>query len=156
MIIYLAELSHTGRGRSPNVVPLAAGYLAAFAKKHFSHLRITIFRDPNLLLWAIESKKPDIVGFCVHLWSERVSNFCAMRIKQISKNTTVVAGGPSVEDRDPELVKFLRFNANYDVCIPNEGEVSFLRLIEHVAAYGEVIKIQSLMDVQPYLLMVIC
>lgn len=140
MIIYIAELSHTGMVRSPNVVPLAAGYLAAFAKKHFPHLNTKIFRDPNLLLRAIESKRPDIVGFSVHLWSERLSNFCAMRIKEISKNITVVAGGPSVDDQDSELLNFMRLNPYYDVCIPNEGEMAFLSLIEHVAAYGEVMK----------------
>ncbi len=140
MKIYLAELSHTGRGRSPNVVPLAAGYLAAFAKKYLPDLQIEIFRDPNLLLRAIDSEKPDIVGFSVHLWSERLSDFCARRIKQISQNTIIVAGGPSVDDHDPELVRFLRLNPHYDICIPNEGEVSFLRLIEHVAAYGELKK----------------
>lgn len=140
MIIYIAELSHTGKGLSPNVVPLAAGYLAAFAKKYFPDLDIAIFRDPDLLLRAIESKKPDIVGFSVHLWSERLSSFCAQRVKEISRNTTVVAGGSSVDDIEPELLKFMRLNPYYDACIPNEGEIAFLRLIEHVAAYGKVMK----------------
>lgn len=140
MLIYLAELSHTGRGRSPNVVPLAAGYLAAFSKKHFPDLNIEIFRDPNLLLKAIESKKPDIVGFSVHLWSERLSNFCAQKVKEISKNIIVVAGGPSIDDVEPELLEFMKFNPCYDVCIPNEGEIGFLHLIEHITAYGKVMK----------------
>ena len=140
MIIYIAELSHTGKGRSPNVVPLAAGYLAAFAKKHFPHLNITIFRDPNLLLKAIASKRPEIVGFSVHLWSERLSNYCAMRVKEISENITVVAGGPSIDNTESELLKFMRLNHYYNVCIPNEGELGFLRLIEHVATYGKVMK----------------
>jgi radical SAM superfamily enzyme YgiQ (UPF0313 family) len=140
MIIYIAELSHTGKGRSPNVVPLAAGYLAVFAKKHFPHLNITIFRDPDLLLQAIASKRPDIVGFSVHLWSERLSNYCAMRVKEISKNITVVAGGPSVDDIDPEQLTFLKLNPYIDVCISNEGELAFLRLIEHVATYGKIMK----------------
>ena len=140
MIIYIAELSHTGRGRSPNVVPLAAGYLAAFSKKYFPDLNITIFRDPDLLLRAIESKKPDIVGFSVHLWSERLSSFCAQRVKEVSKNITVVAGGSSIDDIAPELLKFMILNPCYDVCIPNEGEMSFLHLIEHIATYGKVMK----------------
>lgn len=140
MIIYLAELSHTGRGRSPNVVPLAAGYLAAFAKKAFPGLDITIFRDPNLLLRALTVKRPDIVGFSVHLWSERLSNFCAMRVKEISKNITVVAGGPSVADTEPELSRFLKLNPYFDVCIPNEGELGFLHLIEHISMHGKMLK----------------
>jgi len=140
MLIYIAELSHTGRGRSPNVVPLAAGYLAASAKKHYPHLNITIFRDPHLLLQAIKANQPDMVGFSVHLWSERLSHFCARKVKEISEHIPVVAGGPSVDDLDPQLVEFMRCNPGYDVCIPNEGEPAFLNLIEHVGAHGKVRK----------------
>jgi radical SAM superfamily enzyme YgiQ (UPF0313 family) len=140
MIIYIAELSHIGKGRSPNVVPLGAGYIAGFAKKHLPHLNITIFRDPDLLLRAIASKRPDIVGFSVHLWSERLSTYCAMKVKEISKNITVVAGGHSIASTEPELLQFMRLNPYFDVCIPNEGELGFLRLIEHVASYGKVMK----------------
>lgn len=140
LIIYIAELSHTGRGRSPNVVPLAAGYLAAFAKKNLSHLNITIFRDHDLLLQTIKSKKPDIVGFSVHLWSERLSAFCAQRIKEISKNITIVAGGPSLDDLESGLLKFIKLNPYYDVYITNEGEMAFLHLIEHVATYGKLMR----------------
>ncbi len=142
MIIYLAELSHTGEGRSPNVVPLAVGYLATFAKKHLPCLDITIFRDPDLLLKTVEIKKPDIVGFSIHLWSERLSSFCAQKIKKISKNTIIVAGGPSVDDIDSEIVKFMKLNQTFDVCIPNEGEISFLRLLEHVQTNGKLLKDQ--------------
>lgn len=144
MIVYLAELSHTGMGRSPNVVPLAAGYLAAFAKKYLPGLDIAIFRDPDLLLQAVEAKRPDIVGFSVHLWSERLSSFCAQRIKKISKNTVIVAGGPSVDDTDPEILRFMRLNRSFDVCIPNEGEIPFLRLLEHIQANGNLIKDQTI------------
>ena len=144
MIVYLAELSHTGMGRSPNVVPLAAGYLAAFAKKHLPDLDIAIFRDPNLLLQAVEKKSPDIVGFSVHLWSERLSSFCAQRIKEISKNTVIAAGGPSIDDTDTEILKFMRLNRYFDVCIPNEGEIPFLRLLEHIQANGNLIKDQTI------------
>ena len=144
MIVYLAELSHTGMGRSPNVVPLAAGYLAAFAKKYLPGLDIAIFRDPNLLLQTVEAKRPDIVGFSVHLWSERLSDFCAQKIKEISKNTVIVAGGPSVDDTDPEILRFMRLNRSFDVCIPNEGEIPFLRLLEHIRANGGLLKEQKI------------
>lgn len=136
MIVYLAELSHTGAGRSPNVVPLAAGYLAATIKKHFPDVEVTIFRNPNKLLHAAKLKRPDIVGFSLYLWSERLSSFCAQRIKEISKNIIIVAGGPVVDDIDSELVKYLRLHPYYNVCMPNEGEFSFLSLIRHFKAHG--------------------
>jgi hypothetical protein len=82
MLIYLADLSHTGAGRSPNTVPLGVGYLAAFVKKYHPELSIRIFRDPALLLGAIKMERPDLVGFSVHLWSENLSSFCAKKIKE--------------------------------------------------------------------------
>lgn len=139
MIIYFAELSHTGQGRSPNVVPLASGYLAAYVKMQFPDLEIAIFRDANKLLETVKSKQPDIVSFSVYLWSERLSSFCAQQIKQISKKTIVVAGGASVDDIDSELLAFLQLYPFYDIGIPNEGEISFLRLIEHLKTHDELL-----------------
>ena len=136
MILYFSELSHTGHGRSPNTVPLAAGYLAAYCKHHHPDLEITIFRDPIILLNAVKTKTPDIVSFSVYLWSENLSDFCAQKIKELSKNTIIVAGGSSIDDIDLEVIEFLNTHPLYDVCIPNEGEVSFLSLIEHVKTYG--------------------
>lgn len=136
MIIYFAELSHTGHGRSPNTVPLAAGYLAAHCKNHHPDSQVIIFRDPHLLLEMVKIKNPDIVSFSIYLWSENLSSYCAKRIKEISKDTVIVVGGSSVDDIDLEVLNFLGSHPWYDVCIPNEGEVSFLYLIEHLKQYG--------------------
>jgi len=139
MKVYLAELSHIGKGRSPNTVPLAAGYLAATSKKHFPGVDITIFRDPNQLLRAVKSKQPDLVGFSIYAWSEELSKFCAQKIKEISEKTVIVAGGASIDDIDAEMLRFLQLYPCYDVCAANEGEVSFLRLVEHLKIHGELV-----------------
>jgi len=132
MIIYLADLLHTGQGKSRDHVPLAPGYLAASAKKRFPDLDIRIFRDPQVLLDAVKEKKPAIVGFSVYAWSERLSAFAAKRVKEISSKIVTVAGGPSVDDIDEELVDFLKTYLGYDIAVPNEGEISFINIIEHV------------------------
>jgi radical SAM superfamily enzyme YgiQ (UPF0313 family) len=79
------------------------------------------------------------LGFSVHAWSERLSDFCAKRTKEISRNTVIVAGGPSIDDVDAELLRYLRLRPYYDICIPNEGEISFIRLIEHFESYGKLL-----------------
>jgi radical SAM superfamily enzyme YgiQ (UPF0313 family) len=140
MLIYLAELSHTGKGRSPNVVPLAAGYLASYAKKIYPELEIEIYRDPDQLLMKAENRHPDIVGFSVYAWSDRLSYFCAKKIKGISKKTMTVAGGASVDDIDSELLHYLIKHPYYDVCCPNEGEISFVKLVEHIKTNGEFLR----------------
>ncbi len=137
MLVYLAELSHTGHGRSPNVVPLAAGYIAAAAKDRFPGLEIKIFRDPNEYLEAVKTRPPDVAGFSLHVWSERLSDFCAARTKERSPRTVIAVGGPSIDDVDDELLDFLKRHPQFDVCVPSEGEVSFVRLLEHLDWNGE-------------------
>lgn len=132
MIIYLADLLHTGQGKSRDHVPIAAGYLAAASKKRFPDLDITIFRDPHLLLKTIRITKPDIVGFSSYAWSERLSSFAAKKVKEMSPKTITVAGGPSIDDNNEELVEFLKTFPCYDIVVPNEGEISFINIIEHV------------------------
>jgi len=135
-IIYLAELSHTGCQRSPNTVPLASGYIAAYCKEKYPFLDITIFRDPNQLLEAVKIKPPDLVSFSLYVWSENLSGYCAKTIKQIAGRTVIVVGGASVDDTDPELLQLLTQHPYYDICIPNEGEIGFLSLIEHMMKLG--------------------
>ena len=139
MIIYLADLCHTGSGRSPNTVPLAAGYLSASIKKQFSGMEVTIFRDPNRLLQSVRKKSPDMVGFSIYLWSETLSGFIAKKIKEISKKTLIVAGGASIWDDDCELQRFMQMHPYYDVCIPNEGELSIINLVDHYSRNGKLV-----------------
>ena len=76
MLIYLAELSHTGKGRSPNVVPLAAGYLASYAKRIYPELEIEIYRDPDQLLMKAENRHPDSWFFSVCMVRQTVIFLC--------------------------------------------------------------------------------
>jgi len=137
MIIYLAELSHFNKYRSPNVVPLAAGYLAATIRKYFPESKIKIFRDPNKLLESVRSEMPDFVGFSVYLWSEKISSFCAEKIKKINNNIVIAAGGASIDDLDDEMHKYLKSHIYYDVCVSNEGEIPLKNLIGNLSEFGK-------------------
>lgn len=136
MKIFLAELSHTGAGRSPNVVPLAAGYLAAYLGKVRPEDEVEIFRDPTALLDAVRTAAPEIVGFSAYDWSERLAAFCARKVKELSPSTVTVAGGASIDDIDDELVTYLAAHPEYDACVPNEGELALANLAHHVAEHG--------------------
>ncbi len=137
MLIYLAELSHTGVGRSPNTVPLAAGYLAAAALDVCPNAQIQIFRDPQLLLDAMRNRTPHIVGLSLHLWSEQLSAFCAQQIRKLAPNTLIIVGGPSVPSDTAELYKMLEQHPEYDIAIPNEGEPGFKALVEMMSHVKE-------------------
>ena len=51
-----------------------------------------------------------------------------------------VAGGASVDDIDSELLHYLIKHPYYDVCCPNEGEISFVKLVEHIKTNGEFLR----------------
>jgi len=130
MIVFIGELQHSEMTTLPgNLVPLAAGYLASYLKKHSPGIDVRIFTSAEKLLEAVDKEQPDIVGLSVRFWSEKLSFFCAKTIKEKYPDTVMVAGGPSIDDIDSEIALFLRNNPYFDICIPNEGEIGLLSLV---------------------------
>ncbi len=134
MIVYLADLSHDPQ--RPAAVPLASGYLAVAAKARFPGLDIRIFVDPHALLDALRDRPPAILGLSLHLWSERLSAFCAEQARRLCPETVVVVGGPSVPRDDHELTALLLTHSCYDFAVPGEGEAALVNLIAHLRATG--------------------
>ena len=63
-LIYMTDLSHTGQVVSANVHPLGIGVIAAYAlEEHSTSVEIELFKYPEDLAQALESKPPDIMGF---------------------------------------------------------------------------------------------
>lgn len=130
MKVFIAELQHSEMKTRPGrFVPLAAGYLSAYLCQHLPQVDTKIFTNANALLDAVDEEKPDVVGFSVRFWSEKLSFFCADYIKQKFPDTVIVGGGPSIDDIESEIFRFLQEHSNFDVLIPNEGEVGFMALV---------------------------
>ena len=69
----------------------------------------------------------DLVGFSTYVWNGRISLEIARRLKALSPGIVIVFGGPHVPDQ-PEA--FLRANPQIDLAVHNEGERTFLKLLE--------------------------
>ena len=69
----------------------------------------------------------DLVGFSTYVWNGRISLEIARRLKAEKPGIVIVFGGPHVPDQ-PEA--FLRANPQIDVAVHNEGERTFLKLLE--------------------------
>ena len=77
---------------------------------------------------AVESlKDADLVGFSTYVWNGRISLEIARRLKALRPGIVIVFGGPHVPDQ-PEA--FLRANPQIDLAVHNEGERTFLKLLE--------------------------
>jgi radical SAM superfamily enzyme YgiQ (UPF0313 family) len=81
---------------------------------------------------AVEAlKDADLVGFSTYVWNGRISLEIARRLKALRPEIVVVFGGPHVPDQ-PEA--FLRAHPQIDLAVHNEGERTFLKLLE---GFGE-------------------
>ena len=69
----------------------------------------------------------DLVGFSTYVWNGRISLEIARRLKALKPGIVIVFGGPHVPDQ-PEA--FLRANPQIDLAVHNEGETTFLKLLE--------------------------
>src|SRR6478752_7611118 len=69
----------------------------------------------------------DIVGFSTYVWNGRISLEIARRLKALKPGIVIIFGGPHVPDQ-PEA--FLRANPQIDLAVHNEGERTFLKLLE--------------------------
>ncbi|MFZ5781031.1 MAG: B12-binding domain-containing radical SAM protein [Pseudomonadota bacterium] len=72
-------------------------------------------------------KDADVVGFSTYVWNGRISLEIARRLKGLKPDIAIVFGGPHVPDQ-PEA--FLRANPQIDLAVHNEGERTFLKLLE--------------------------
>jgi len=73
-------------------------------------------------------KEADIVGFSTSVWNANISLEVARRLKKLKPKIIIVFGGPQVPDK-PE--SFLRKYTFINVVAHNEGEKTFLEILEH-------------------------
>jgi radical SAM superfamily enzyme YgiQ (UPF0313 family) len=74
-------------------------------------------------------KEADVVGFSTSVWNANISLEVARRLKQLKPEIIIVFGGPQVPDK-PET--FLRTHSFIDIAVHNEGERTFLALLERM------------------------
>ena len=131
--IFLGDLSYINKENRFNLfVPLNIGYIASYAKKLFGdQVEITLFKDPNKLLYEIEKQRPDILGLSFSYWNTKLNHVVSRKAKELlGAKLTTVWGGPSVDtDSNQQLGLFRRF-PYVDSFVTNEGELGFANLVQ--------------------------
>ncbi len=132
-LIYMADLSHTGQTVSANVHPLGIGVIAAYAlKEHSTSVEIELFKYPEDLAQALESKPPDIMGFANYSWNLNIAYDFAQRIKLKHPEVVIVFGGPNYGLTVGEVSDFWQKYPAIDFYLVREGEVAFAELISRL------------------------
>jgi len=116
-------------------VPLAAGYLKAYAQARGLLDRVEIDILPRaltdnagdaLLVEAIVALRPELLGISLYTWNSERSLAVAARVKARLPGMIAVVGGPEVQ-RDNDWV--LRHPA-VDVAVIGEGEQTFCEILQ--------------------------
>jgi radical SAM superfamily enzyme YgiQ (UPF0313 family) len=120
--------SFSGQNYLPYSIALLQTYVQKFAPDPSRYAFLTPLYKRVRIADAVEAlKDADMVGFSTYVWNGRISLEIARRLKALKPGVAIVFGGPHVPDQ-PEA--FLRANPQIDLAVHNEGERTFLKLLE--------------------------
>src|SRR5689334_2779096 len=123
--------SFSGQNYLPYSVALLQTYVQKMAPNPGRYEFLPALYKRVRIADAVEAMKDaDLVGFSTYVWNGRISLEIARRLKALKPGIVIIFGGPHVPDQ-PE--GFLRANRQIDLAVHNEGERTFLKLLETYA-----------------------
>ena len=135
-IVYLADLTYTGRVMASNMMPLGIGLVGAYLLKTRTDIELDLFHYPWDLSEALLSRLPNVIGFASYTWNHELAYAFASRVKAHSPNTVVVFGGPNYGLVHSEMIDYWRRYPLIDFQVVLEGEQSFADLFEMLVRYN--------------------
>src|SRR5476651_1162595 len=120
--------SFSGQNYLPYSIALLQTYVQKFSPNPERYEFMTPLYKRVRIADAVEQlKDADILGFSTYVWNGRISLEIARRLKEIKPGIVIMFGGPHVPDQPEE---FMRANRQIDLAVHNEGEITFLKLLE--------------------------
>jgi radical SAM superfamily enzyme YgiQ (UPF0313 family) len=142
MRVYLADLGHNQVTISSDVYPLGVANLATYLAAYLKAAKppeISIFREPQELLAALEQARPDVVGFSSYSWNHNLALSFARYTKRRYPDSATLMGGPNFPLTPAEQESFLRSMPEIDVAVRGptyEGERAFLNAMQRLSDSG--------------------
>jgi radical SAM superfamily enzyme YgiQ (UPF0313 family) len=120
--------SFSGQNYLPYSIALLQTYVQKFSPNPERYEFMTPLYKRIRIADAVEQlKDADIVGFSTYVWNGRISLEIARRLKELKPGIIIMFGGPHVPDQPED---FMRANRQIDLAVHNEGEITFLKLLE--------------------------
>ncbi len=134
--IFLADLTHTGRGiHAPNF-PLGTAFVCSYAQEVLRNdFEIRLFKFPEQLYEALNNEHPFLIGLSNYCWNLELGYKLSTWAKQQYPNLIVVFGGPNFPLLASEKAQFLKRRPAIDFYIQNEGEAGFAELVKVLQKY---------------------
>ncbi len=134
--VTFSDLTHTGVVIDANYIPLAVGYVAAYAKKNLGDkIEPRLFRYPDALERFLAQETPAISCFSNYMWNERLQLEFARRLKERSPKTVTVFGGPNFPTDVEGQRRFVEAHPEIDFYIDGEGEPAFVELFKALESF---------------------
>jgi len=131
IVLYLADLTHTGQLVAANVHPYGVGLIASNVLKQLEgRVEVNIFKYPKELAEALEKKPPTVMGFANYSWNCSLAHEFANRVKVKYPKTVVVFGGPNYGLSEQEQDDYWARYPLMDFYILKEGEVAMVELLK--------------------------
>src|SRR5262245_12096895 len=126
----LVQINNSFSGQ--NYLPYSVALLQTYVERraadpHRYRFLLPLYKRIRIGDAVAQLESADIVGFSTYVWNACISLEIARRLKARRPGITIVFGGPHVPDQ-PE--QFLRANPCVDIAVHNEGEGTFLTLLE--------------------------
>jgi radical SAM superfamily enzyme YgiQ (UPF0313 family) len=134
VIIYLADLTHTGLLVASNVFPLAIGLIGANIKKEIPDADVELFKYPADLDRALSLRVPDVFGISNYSWNCNLGNEYLARIKERWPHVVTIAGGPNYGSTEEEQEWYWKAYPHTDFYIYKEGEQATVQLLAWLAS----------------------
>ncbi len=115
-----------------NYFPYSVGILQAYAQRQLKqpesyHFRLPIYKRIPVPVAVEQLLDADVAVFSTYVWNIRISLAIAQELKRRKPEVLTVFGGPQVPNFSEG---FLRENPFIDVACHNEGEQTFVRVLE--------------------------
>ncbi len=134
MLIYLADLTHTGQIVASNVFPLGIGLIGANIMKEIPDAHVELFKYPADLDIALSRRIPDVFGISNYSWNCNLGQAYAKRIKERWAHVVIIAGGPNYGSTDQEQEDYWQRFQWTDFYIVKEGEQATVQLLRTLAS----------------------
>jgi radical SAM superfamily enzyme YgiQ (UPF0313 family) len=117
-------------------VPLAAGYLKAYAQARGLLAQVAIEILPRaladnagdaLLVEAIVARRPDLLGISLYTWNSERSLAIVARVRAQLPGLLVVVGGPEVQCDNDWVLR----HPAVDLAVIGEGEQTFCEILQY-------------------------
>lgn len=113
-------------------LPYSVGILWAYAQQFPEisdnyQLGEFVWRRDNIDIAVNKLINCDVVGFSCYVWNRNYSYTLARELKKAKPEIKIIFGGPEPAIEDPDFFKKLPF---IDICVKQEGEISFKRVLE--------------------------